>query len=187
MKTTVKFQRAILKSLAVVVSFVLISFTVSAQDFWRSLLKNEILGEMAMVRVDSKDATRTTNAKANNTGVNLFTTLLAVEADAELELEAWMVNENTFNATEHLEQATEEQLNIEEWMKNEANFEVVFNFETEDEKTLGIEEWMVNDSIFEDSNLKKNYNSTRVFIINDVEDSKLKLEAWMFENKNFSK
>jgi hypothetical protein len=38
MKTKNNVQKTILRSAAVIVSFVLISFTVSAQDFWKRLL-----------------------------------------------------------------------------------------------------------------------------------------------------
>jgi hypothetical protein len=36
MKTRTNFRKAVVRSAAVVVSFILISFTVSAQEFWKN-------------------------------------------------------------------------------------------------------------------------------------------------------
>ena len=52
MKTKNNVQQAILKSLAVVTSLVIISLTVSAQDYWKSLLGNFNEVELAVLEVD---------------------------------------------------------------------------------------------------------------------------------------
>jgi hypothetical protein len=48
MKTKNNVQKAVLRSAAVVVSFVLISFTVSAQTFWKRLLENTGFSDIAI-------------------------------------------------------------------------------------------------------------------------------------------
>ena len=53
MKTKNNVQKAILKSLAVIISSVLISFTVSAQGFWESILENNTFNEIALAMVES--------------------------------------------------------------------------------------------------------------------------------------
>jgi len=60
MRTTNKVQktenRPISKTLAIVISLVLISFTVSAQGFWKQLLVNNTYGKMAELMVEQKNA-----------------------------------------------------------------------------------------------------------------------------------
>ena len=57
MKTKNNVQKAILRSGAVVVSFVLISLTVSAQDFWKRLLTNSSFNEIAIAMVETSGKT----------------------------------------------------------------------------------------------------------------------------------
>ena len=60
MRTTNKVQktenRPISKTLAIIISLVLISFTVSAQGFWKHLLVNNTYGKMAELMVEQKNA-----------------------------------------------------------------------------------------------------------------------------------
>lgn len=49
-------KKTISKTFAIVISLVLISFTVSAQGFWKHLLVNNTYGKMAELMVEQKDA-----------------------------------------------------------------------------------------------------------------------------------
>ncbi|WP_299584754.1 hypothetical protein, partial [uncultured Sunxiuqinia sp.] len=45
-------EKVLLRSAAVIISFVLISFTVSAQGFWKQLLTNNSFGQVALLMVE---------------------------------------------------------------------------------------------------------------------------------------
>lgn len=49
-------KKTISKTFAIVISLVLISFTVSAQGFWKHLLVNNTYGKMAELMVEQKNA-----------------------------------------------------------------------------------------------------------------------------------
>ena len=49
-------KKTISKAFAIVVSLVLISFTVSAQGFWKQILVNNTYGKMAELMVEQKNA-----------------------------------------------------------------------------------------------------------------------------------
>ena len=49
-------KKTISKTFAIIVSLVLISFTVSAQGFWKHLLVNNTYGKMAELMVEQKNA-----------------------------------------------------------------------------------------------------------------------------------
>jgi len=49
-------KKTISKTLAIVISLVLISFTVSAQGFWKHLLVNNTYGKMAELMIEQKNA-----------------------------------------------------------------------------------------------------------------------------------
>ena len=115
-------QKAILKSLAVVVSLVLISFTVSAQGFWQSIMENTSFSEIAMAMVENNNANTASADAKSSTDAN------ALEATLEIE---------------------EEALKLEEWMTNEANFLPFITIEEEVENPMELENWMVNDKLWE--------------------------------------
>ena len=122
MKTKNNVQKAILRWTAVVVSFVLISFTVSAQDFWKKLLTNSSFNEIALAMVEnSKKADSQMDTETEN--ATFF--YLAVESEANLELEDWMIDENNFETSSYiLTEEIENDLTIENWMLNENLFQV---------------------------------------------------------------
>jgi hypothetical protein len=118
-------QKAAMRTAAVVVSFVLISFTVSAQDFWKKLLTNSTFSEIALSMVETSNLERL----PQHSGAETIDWLNFDKAfDPELELEGWMTNESYFKfdtfQTGHDEdfipdisiESTEESLTIESWM-----------------------------------------------------------------------
>jgi hypothetical protein len=92
MKTKNNVQKTILRSAAVIVSFVLISFTVSAQDFWKRLLEYSSFGNIATAMADAPEINETSIAPTEYPKVIYFEN----EVEAELELEDWMLSENVW-------------------------------------------------------------------------------------------
>ncbi len=138
MKTKNNVQKAILRSAAVVVSFVLISFTVSAQTFWKRLLENTGFSDIAMVMAapaDIEDVSEISmEAEANYYFAN--------EVEPAMEVEAWMTDDSRFNTTKFIySEATETSLMLEDWMLNETFFQPI-----EEEAALELEAWMVSES-----------------------------------------
>jgi len=89
MKTIDKVQKTILRIAAVVLSFVLLSYTVSAQvraqGFWKRFLANSSFGHLASVLVETDAA-----------APEVLSLYADTTADADWELEAWMMDENHF-------------------------------------------------------------------------------------------
>lgn len=167
-KTENSLQNVILKSLAVVISFVLISITVNAQSFWRTVLENSSFNEIAIALVETSAPTETP------TEASVFATYLEV-AEEELEMEEWMLNETHFATFINLEEANDKPLNMESWMTNENHFNfysALLNSETEE--FMELENWMTNE------------NSFGTFInIEEATELPLKLESWMIEDNRF--
>ena len=138
MKTKNNVQKAILRSGAVIVSFVLISFTVSAQDFWKRLLTHSSFNEIAIAMVGTSEKTEATALPGKS---STATFIFANEAEPALELESWMTSTNYFNESEiQLDEAMEEPLELENWMLNESHFDLNQN----EEKALELEDWMLS-------------------------------------------
>ncbi|HPF50270.1 MAG TPA: hypothetical protein PK335_01785 [Draconibacterium sp.] len=137
MKTKNNVQKTLLRWAAVFVSFVLISFTVSAQDFWKRILENSSFGNIAIAMVDTKDV------PAENSNM-----VFAIENDQEsnMELESWMTNESTFGVPSiNLSVETESNLVPEAWMFNEN----VFLPEESIEPSLELEDWMISEKVWQ--------------------------------------
>ena len=87
-------QKTLLRTAAVIASFVLISLTVSAQDYWINPLLNSSSHEIAFVLTSHSGET----AERGKTGI--YTTMvLSAEKDERLMLEQWMTNENLFGSS----------------------------------------------------------------------------------------
>jgi hypothetical protein len=138
MKTKNNVQKTILRSVAVLTSFVLISLTVSAQDFWKKLLTHSSFNEIALAMVENTKTSKT-ELPADDFNFNL----LEAEAESPLELEDWMFPErdsqaNTFQFTVE----PENEMQLEEWMVNDDLFEP----ELTEESPLELEDWMTSES-----------------------------------------
>ncbi len=180
MKTRNNVQKAILKSAAVIVSFVLISFTVNAQGFWKSLLESETFSQMAMAM--------SANEMENSGSMN--TTTLAnyseVETEEALNLEDWMMNEAIFASYYNLETETEAPMALENWMTNETLFNApMATMEIETEPKLQVENWMVSEKMFE-VETKTTTLATNTFAYEELKESKLAIENWMVNSKNWN-
>ncbi|NOY97341.1 MAG: hypothetical protein GXO81_13420 [Chlorobi bacterium] len=106
MKTTNNVKKAAVRLLAVIISFVLISFTVVAQGFWKQLLTNNSISKIAMVLVDN--SSETIVADEGNLNVPSEGGLLLNKgypekvAEEGLEIGSWMANEAYFDANPYL-------------------------------------------------------------------------------------
>ena len=116
MKTKNNVQKTILRSIAVVVSFVLISFTVSAQDFWKKLLENSSFNEIALAMVETSPEKPDSDSKAEN----LNYAYQENESEPTLEIEDWMLDEELFQVNENVELPLE----VEPWMTSEKVWEM---------------------------------------------------------------
>jgi hypothetical protein len=141
MKTKNNVQKAVLRFAAVVVSFILISYTVSAQDFWKRFLENSSFGHIAMAMVE----TEAIEPDAYSFDSGALTMHFEAEAENSLELEGWMLDESNFiKSAFDFEQISDEVLELEPWMLNQDLFQTT----TETETSLELESWMVSDAVW---------------------------------------
>jgi len=131
MKTKNNVQKAILKSLAMGISLVLISLTVNAQDFWKTLMENNSLNSIALATVDN-----TFEASPASVDANAYAKFMKEENEETLDVEVWMIDENNFGRFFTVEEESENPLELEDWMTNETLFDAnSIYFETETEKS----------------------------------------------------
>jgi len=142
MKTKNNVQKTVLRTAAVVVSFVLISFTVTAQEFWRTVLTKSSFNQIALAMVE-------TSKKANTSAPGAETSSKAViyekDYDEKLNVEDWMTDNNFYNSAKIQQVEKEKTLKVENWMIDESLFALV----NETESPLILESWMVNSEIWE--------------------------------------
>lgn len=134
-------ERVMLRSAAVIISFVLISFTVSAQGFWRQLLTNNSFSKVAMVMVEESNA-EVSPAPANTESEFFF---VEPAVDKPLNLEGWMTDDAYFGAFNNIfKPETEKSLELENWMKDENHF--ASKLAVQKDKDLKIEAWMTDNA-----------------------------------------
>lgn len=138
----------VLRAGAVVVSVILLSFTVSAQGLMKQILSYNSFGKTAILMVSASGeaapeaepvrAELDLQVRAGNGG------FLAERAfDLPLEIEAWMTDEVFFGAYRSiLQEESDIPLEIETWMTSESYFCSRFTPEREDE--LKLETWMID-------------------------------------------
>jgi hypothetical protein len=141
MKTKNNVQKTVLRTGAVVASFVLISFTVAAQDFWKTLLTNSSFNQIALAMTDHS---KKSEATTSDTKTNKATYIYEYEHDATLQVENWMTNSMYFKPIVLHEVEKENVLQVEDWMKNERLFATAHKTET----PLTIENWMTNNKVW---------------------------------------
>lgn len=141
MKTKNNVQKTVTRSAAVIVSFVLISFTVTAQDFWKAVLTNSSFNQIALAMVETS---KKTNAPEKSTGANASVYFYESENDAALVVEDWMTENHYFKPAVFIEAEKENDLRVEEWMLNEN----LFSVEAETEDNLKVENWMINSEVW---------------------------------------
>jgi hypothetical protein len=141
MKTKNNVQKTVLRSVAVVVSFVLISLTVTAQDFWKTILANSSFNEIALAMSEN---TKKSIAPAPGTEDKSANYIYENEYDSKLALEDWMTDNYYFEATSIPLVENESTLQVEDWMLDES----LFSAAQEPEGELKVEDWMTSDKIW---------------------------------------
>lgn len=140
-KTKNNVQKTVSRSLAVVVSFVLISFTVTAQDFWKTVLTNSSFNQIALAMV--KTPTKP-NIPASSSKPNTPTFMYENVYEASLEVEDWMTSNAFFKPIVIHQVEKENALQVEKWMLDES----LFTVESEIETQLIVEDWMISDKVW---------------------------------------
>ncbi|QGY45566.1 hypothetical protein GM418_18385 [Maribellus comscasis] len=195
MKTKNNVQKAITKTLAAGMSLVLISITVNAQDFWRSLFENSSFNTIATAMVDNNPKAMKTETHASSAA---DFSAIYTETEEALELENWMTDEGSFESTFNFENEVEAPLNLEDWMTSTNSFnKTSFAMEVEVEEALELENWMIDETNFENSSIEfiketekplelenwmlEEYNFDTI----ETEEQPLELESWMISDKNW--
>jgi hypothetical protein len=140
-KTKNNVQKTVLRSLAVVVSFVLISFTVTAQDFWKAVLANSSFNEIALAMAETSKKSTAPAPVTENNSVNY---IYENEYDGKLALEYWMTDNTNFEATSIPKVERDVTIEVEDWMLDENLYSAAQ--ETDDE--LKVEDWMTKDVVW---------------------------------------
>ena len=122
MKTKNNVQKTVLRTAAVIVSFVLISFTVAAQDFWKTVLTNSSFNQIALAMAETPKKSEATTPASKNTRANYS-----------------------------FENAYDEELVVEDWMTDNKYFSPIFELQVEEESDLKVEDWMMNANLFVDA------------------------------------
>jgi hypothetical protein len=172
MKTKNNVHKAILKSLSVLTSLVIISITVNAQDLWKSILEKYNFNDIELAMVDN-------NSKAllAETDANGFEFLIIPEIEESLKMEKWMADDSYFTTSFSMEKENENPLELEDWMTNKAMFNSnSIYLEVETEEALELEYWMKD---------SRNFEVTTLRFIEETE-TELKIEDWMTKEELFT-
>jgi hypothetical protein len=141
MKTKDNVQKTVLRSAAVIVSFVLISFTVAAQDFWKIVLTNSSFNQIALAMVEPSKKSDAPAPVSENSKANY---IYENDYDAKLVVEDWMTDNEYFNHNLYFRVETERDLKVEDWMMNESLFANSNGMES----PLALEDWMTNSKVW---------------------------------------
>ena len=139
------FKATFLRLTAIFISIVLLSFTVSAQDFWNTILTNNSINEIAAVLVkgSATEKEATPSSLLSNSEVTISLPLHEVIEEETLETEDWMFDNSYFQTSEMEEiNEMEQPLELEQWMQDENHF----NNDAELEGKLQLESWMTSES-----------------------------------------
>lgn len=182
---TVKSQmrKLVLRGSAVIISLVLISWSVNAQDFWKHFFAENdssyiahLLNEQSteFEKVDAVAEAIHTEIQMSKSNSSEYLVMDA-EIDKELEVEGWMTSKALFTTDFQMKEESDKALKLEDWMINSISTANVMNsIQTETDQSLQVENWMTNEV---------NFSSSNVSSENDVE---LNLESWMVEDSIFT-
>ena len=118
-----RVKKMILRGSAVVFSLVLISLTLSAQNFWDQFLTNSSNDNMVLLRTEQNSEFEKVDAAIEainyeleaKTYISAETFVCETDIDKELAVEAWMTDETYFSTnTRMIREETDEALNLED-------------------------------------------------------------------------
>ncbi|MBA4411171.1 MAG: hypothetical protein C0397_17355 [Odoribacter sp.] len=186
-------KKASLRGSAVIISLVLISWTVGAQNFWDQVLTGYTYGKMAMTRIGNSDKTNGSGEndiqfeleiQANNLTEITFE---AIEAELELQVEAYnaadFVEAELAAETENFMKSDSEAIEVELTLQVEAYNAADF---VEAELAAETESWM-------NSNAENTFGAIEAELALQVEvydpakfvkaEMALEIESWMTEKE----
>jgi hypothetical protein len=127
MKTKNNVQKTALRFTAVILSFILISVTVSAQGLWKELLSSDHFKQIAFSLLENPSKIKNVVPdKELSFTANSFN--YKEEVENPMELESWMIDDSNFDS-----------------IKIESNIVIIGDKENE----LTIESWMLDDNIWD--------------------------------------
>ncbi len=147
MKTKDNVQKTITNTMAILFSLVLLSISVNAQSFWKTVFENSVIQPIALALVNENESS-TIQTPTNKTSDSAALVLLEVESEDALEMENWMIDDEIFGVLS-FEVEVEEPLELEEWMSSENYFRIPDSDAlAEKEVDLEIESWMTDGKIW---------------------------------------
>lgn len=141
METKNNVQKTALRTAAVIISFVLISFTVAAQDFWRTVLTNSSFNQIALAMVETTKKPDVPAPASKNTRGSYF---YENDYESKLIVEDWMTENKYFNPVMVPQVEVENDLQIEDWMLKES----LFSGADVEETPLALENWMTSNEVW---------------------------------------
>jgi hypothetical protein len=145
-------ENSLVKTLAVVICFVLISLTGIANGYLKHLRVNNNFGKTTIQMDIQENGNLLAFASPGSVFHSSEMTKISsnffneTASDNKLEVENWMINDSYFNANLVLDQEMiDAPLRMENWMLSNSNFSAS-DYETESESALKIESWMTNET-----------------------------------------
>ena len=174
MKTKNNIRKTALQIAAAATGIAILSFTVNAQETFKSFFETTGINHYAMVTESSDNSMFSGKHISNYTSAETYAAYLVNETEEPMNLETWMTNENTFDGyTSSLEK--ERDMAIENWMMDENSFTSMLNIEAETENPLQVESWMTEEN-----------NSTSLSVLIETEtETELVKENWMLTENIF--
>jgi hypothetical protein len=173
-----KLQKAGIETLSILAVLFATCFTISAQGakFESRIRNQEEFAFNEAVKV-AKTVSANTEAAAE---MAFYAEYLTVENETELKLENWMTDAGRFGSALELEAEPENVLKVEDWMISEILFKATSPEKTRPEPATEVTEKRPKAV---GVTAMGNQFGRRAFILVEMEDPKLKLENWMFDNK----
>ena len=174
MKTKNNIRKTALQIAAAATGIAILSFTVNAQETFKSFFETTGINHYAMVTESADNSMFSGKHISNYTSAETYAAYLVNETEEPMNLETWMTNENTFDGyTSSLEK--ERDMAIENWMMDENSFTSMLNIEAETENPLQVESWMTEEN-----------NSTSLSVLIETEtETELVKENWMLTENIF--
>lgn len=146
MKTINNVQKTTLKSAAAIASFILISLTVSAQDFLKEIATNTSFGEIAMAMVYNSENDGEILIGSNTYSATWLNNFIKELNESSLNLEQWMVEIPSYRKNSNQKTNDQkEKLEIESLITKESKLQRTAElFDEATEPELKLEAWMIN-------------------------------------------
>lgn len=176
MKTKNNIRKTAIQIAAAATGIAILSFTVNAQETFKSFFETTGINHYAMVTESADNSMFSGKHISNYASTTTYVAYLVTETEEPMNLEAWMTNENNIDGyTSSLEPETEKEMTIENWMMDENSFTSMLSIEAETENPLQIESWMTDEN---------NFSSLTALTVTETE-AKLATENWMLNENIF--